>query len=237
MAVSSTTAERRGICPRFSSAFGTSSTPATTNWQSKVRVFFGFLTFSTHSKHPMLSSFFPPFQHSHSWNQSGRKFKPVDWRLVVYVSWFTPIATNNILQAFCFHFFGQVVEDKETSYLGKDRSVGQFAPGEDPMWFLQPRIWSGVDLLEAFFVGWKYLSSCYFDSDPPWSFLNQKKPTLKCEKWFFGFMWFFWHFETSPKKNGLTKRDFWKLQECWTELRWGLKDKVLMQSLNSNVNR
>lgn len=38
--------------------------PKTTNWQSKVRTLFGFLTFSTHSNHPMLSSWKnPTFQH------------------------------------------------------------------------------------------------------------------------------------------------------------------------------
>ena len=146
----------------------------------------------------------------------------------------------------CFHFFGQVVEDKETSYLGKDRSVGQFAPGE------RPDGMAAKDLVRcrsvgSIFGGWIYLSSCCFDSDPPWSFLNKKNLPWKCEKWFFGIysVWMFtltwWtlgkislffgviflHFETSPRKIEKLSWQNWTDEAIF--LTSGVLDRIKMR--------
>ena len=111
--------QRIDICPRLSLAFGTSST----HHKKKMTV--------KSSNFEMFDSFkSPTFQQSHSWNESGRKFRPVDSRIVLYVSRLTSVGRKNMLQDFCLQFFCQVLEDKEISYLGKDRSNGQFAPGE-----------------------------------------------------------------------------------------------------------
>ncbi len=82
--------------------------PPQKKWQSKVPIFDMFDSFKS-----------PTFQHSHSWNESGRKFRPVDSRIVLYVSWLTNVAKKTCYRIFVFNFFVRSWKTKRFLTLAK----------------------------------------------------------------------------------------------------------------------